>query len=113
MFTIGTAHWLAFRAAAAEDFTTRAMRHFRASMKLGALDDDQLRARIDRGVDEAAGFGLSSEQQVIAFLTASLVLGPAFASEVDWAREVLRSPALGADDKALLLLAAEEQSRAR
>jgi hypothetical protein len=94
-----------------EDARRRAFERLRDHLRAAcpaqtrALRDAQLLTEVERGVAQAAGYGVEAEADLRVFLECRLELGADFDTREDtaWAGAILRDPTLFGGDKADLL----------
>jgi hypothetical protein len=110
MLTIRSGQESTFEEIAERGFVTRAIahlrRHFSTQMRQGTTDE-QLGAWARASTSRAEAFELRTERQIICFLDCEAMLGVRFYEQEahGWAKVVLSSTKLSADDRARLLLA--------
>jgi hypothetical protein len=108
MFKIRNEQARALTTLVRDNFEERAVRHLRdhEPAETAACSDAELRRRVRQGTPRAGKYGLTTEQQVMAFVDVTYLVGPEFDTDdgQPWARGVLTDPALEPDDKASLLL---------
>jgi hypothetical protein len=76
MFRLRPEHLKAFREAALDDFTRRAVLHVRECLpeESQACTDEQLRNRARKCVERAADYGFATETEVLLYLDVTLLL---------------------------------------
>ena len=108
MFQIRDDHEQAFERTAQENFEGRAILHLRANFaaQTAGCSDEALRGRVRDCIDRAGKYGLTTERQVMSFVTATYVAGEHFdtAPEHPWAFPILRDSEFSSDQKARLLV---------
>jgi hypothetical protein len=93
-------------------FEERAVEYLRRELptQTSGLSDEQLQERILSCAGRCSAYGLSSEEQLIYFVTTSYLLEEYFDSgpEYAWTAEVLQDPEMSADERAAMLVALAE-----
>src|SRR3712207_2161506 len=93
----------ALKADAVRQFAERMAAHLRRTFpdRFARTPEADLRARVRRSIDEAAGFGVESEQDLQTYLECGAVLGFGFAHDPDHpeAGAILRTPELSGPQK--------------
>jgi hypothetical protein len=108
IFQLRDEHLQAMGQVAEDNFVQRAVAHLRTEFPetTKPKSDRALAARVRRGRDRAAGYGLRSQKQVMWFLDAGMILGEKFDTGKDhpWARRILLDPRKSADYRARTVL---------
>ena len=93
-----------------EAFFHRTSQHVRANFPdaTGGMSETDLRLVFDSVVRRCQAFGLHSERQIICMMDSTMLLGDRFEEQPKyrWARDVLTSERMSADDRAKRVLAA-------
>jgi hypothetical protein len=105
MFRLSKEQLQALSATVEQSFITRTLHHLRDGFPLEieahGLLGPALDAMVQRGVAEAATFGITQEDDVRLYLECMLLLSPCFSSDPrwPWATEILRSEELSGTAK--------------
>jgi hypothetical protein len=98
----------AFLAVRWDAFYRRVRLHVRKELpeEAALLGEAGLRLVFDSSVRRAESYGLRTERQIVCIVDATVLLGDRFEEreEYGWAKAVLNSPVLIADDRARLVL---------
>jgi hypothetical protein len=108
LFKIREHHHQALRADRLRLFEDRAIQHLRGCFPLETrfYSDDQLRERVRDCVGRANACGLTTEQQVIAFVDVTYIAGERFDADPHgtWVNKLSRNPLASAQEKMDVLL---------
>lgn len=108
MFKIREHHHKALRKDRLRLFEDRAIQHLRGCFPLETRShsDGQLRERVRDCIGRANAYGLTTEQQVIAFIDVTYIEGERFDADPGgtWANKVSKKPHASAQEKMDVLL---------
>lgn len=106
LFSLRSEHLQGFETAAIENFEDRGVKYLRENPPGDAAtkSDEELRLRIRGSIVRARPYGLTTERQVMSFVSATFLAGERFDTSFDWARGILGNRHNSPDDKAQLVL---------
>ena len=94
------------------DFAEWASRHLRSTFprQTAEMSDEALSDRLRSSAEQAARYGLATEDQVLCLAAAGFLMGADFAADPHhaWAADILADAELTADERAAMVVAIAE-----
>jgi hypothetical protein len=104
MFQIRDEHMQGFESVALDNFEERGVSHFREHLPddAGRYSDAELRERIRRAASRCKTYELTSEQQIMCFADAGLLIGENFDTDPEhpWAAHILHNREVPPEERA-------------